>query len=152
MAAMVFFDPWLFLFGGSRILVTTDIMNWGTLHLWQLFQGSWPPKSEDSWELKTPTCTGINALFMYSPNLGPFFFLGSNLNCAFQNAGVLRKFMEKRLLACLEVGDLPHYRLLLNKQTAFFRNLPVKPIEVGFRTGIWWDVFFSKKTYFVFLF
>ncbi len=59
--------------------------------------------------------------------------------------------MEKRLLACLEVGDLPHYRLLLNKQTAFFRNLPVKPIEVGFRTGIWWDDFFQKKHTFIYI-
>ena len=29
----------------------------------------------------------------------------------------------------MESGDLPEYRLLLNKQRAFLRNLPAEPIE-----------------------
>lgn len=44
-------------------------------------------------------------------------------------AGVLQRFLKRRLLSCLELGDLPAYRLLLNKQRAFLRNLPAEPIE-----------------------
>eukprot|EP00490_Sorites_sp_Unknown_P008815 CAMPEP_0114691096 /NCGR_PEP_ID=MMETSP0191-20121206/66433_1 /TAXON_ID=126664 /ORGANISM="Sorites sp." /LENGTH=452 /DNA_ID=CAMNT_0001981831 /DNA_START=373 /DNA_END=1731 /DNA_ORIENTATION=+ len=44
-------------------------------------------------------------------------------------AGLLQRFLEKKLLACLKIGDIPHYRLLLNKQKAFLRNLPADAIE-----------------------
>lgn len=52
-------------------------------------------------------------------------------------AGVLQRFLKRRLLSCLELGDLPAYRLLLNKQRAFLRNLPAEPIEdvPGFHTS-----------------
>lgn len=82
--------------------------------------GSWiVVKSAKHQELKV--CPLANS----SPGEGTFTVESDRARVA----GVLHRFVERKLLACLEMGDLPQYRMLLNKQSAFFRNLPVEPVH-----------------------
>ena len=71
----------------------------------------------------------ITPEFHASNSSGRPFLFRQVLAVFFGVAGVLQRFLKRRLLSCLELGDLPAYRLLLNKQRAFLRNLPAEPIE-----------------------